>query len=313
MVLPILFLIISGILLLTGTMLVIREIIRYSNNRNIAPLLSTLTMIALTCSIPVLFVSLNASLRSHSHIVAGNIIGGNLFGIGIILGISAIISPIKIYSQLLKANILLFIAATILFILLFHDRQISRFEGSILLSGALIYLFINLKLSKIKGWITIPNREPTATKPQKQTKLYLILPAGFSLISAGSILAFKGTIELSNFTKIAETIIGFTILSLITSLPTLLAAVSAFKKQEHEIGLSIVIGTGVFNILAISGIASIVNPVTAISISNIDLGILFGSTLLLIPLFRSRYELKRDEGLFFIGMYIIYLYYFWPK
>jgi len=84
-------------------------------------------------------------------------------------------------------------------------------------------------------------------------------------------------------------------------------------KKEYDIAIGNIIGSSIFNILAIVGISSIVRPLSAIAISNIDLYVMLGATLLLLPFFRTNYTLKRDEGIFMIGMYLIYMYYLWPK
>jgi cation:H+ antiporter len=112
---------------------------------------------------------------------------------------------------------------------------------------------------------------------------------------------------------VGETIIGLTIISTGTSLPELASSIVATIKKEYDIAIGNVIGSNIFNILGIIGVSSLIKPLSAIAISNFDLYAMLGATLLLLPFFRASYTLKRDEGIFMIGIYLVYLYYLWPK
>jgi cation:H+ antiporter len=96
-------------------------------------------------------------------------------------------------------------------------------------------------------------------------------------------------------------------------MPLLATSIYATTRKEYDIVIGNSIGSGIFNILGVIGVSGIINPLSAIAISNIDLYVMIGVTLLLLQFFRSKYILKRDDGIFMIGMYLIYLYYLWPK
>ena len=136
---------------------------------------------------------------------------------------------------------------------------------------------------------------------------------GIGVLVAGSELLVKGAVAIARSLGVGETIIGLTIIAAGTSVPELASSIVATLKKEYDIAIGNVIGSNIFNLLGIIGISSIISPLTAISISNIDLYIMLGVTLLLIPFFRTSYTLKRDEGIFMVALYLMYMYYLWPK
>lgn len=130
---------------------------------------------------------------------------------------------------------------------------------------------------------------------------------------AGSELLVKGAVAIARVLGVGETIISITIIAAGTSVPELASSIVATMRKEYDIAIGNAIGSSIFNILAIVGISSVISPLTAIAISNIDLYFMLGFTLLLLPFFKTNYMLKRDEGIFMLGLYLIYMYYLWPK
>jgi cation:H+ antiporter len=309
------FVLASLVLLYFGASWLVKGSSALALKAGVSPLVAGLTVVAFGTSSPELVVSVNAAISGHGNIAIGNVVGSNLFNICIILGISALVAPLKFKMQLLKIDIPVLIITTIGFMLLFADRQISRFEGFILISGIVLYTIISIILARREKNTEVLAEFDKSVIDQK-IKWYwsagLIL-LGLGVLIAGSELLVKGAVVIARSLGVGETIISLTIIAAGTSMPELASSIVATIKKEYDIAIGNIIGSNIFNILGIIGISSVINPLSAMAISNIDLYVMLGVTLLLLPFFRSSYTLKRDEGIFMIGMYLIYMYYLWPK
>lgn len=315
MLFSVFYILISLVLLYFGASWLVKGSSALALKAGISPLVTGLTVVAFGTSSPELFVSVNAALAGQGNIAIGNVIGSNMFNICIILGISAIVTPLKIKLQLLKIDIPILVITTIGFMILFADRHISRAEGGILLAGIVFYTLLNIILARREKSKEI-NDEFNDSVTDRKMKWYwsaVMIILGIGVLVAGSELLVKGAVSIARSLGVGETIIGLTIIAAGTSVPELASSIVATLKKEYDIAIGNVIGSNIFNILGIIGISSIISPLTAISISNIDLYIMLGVTLLLVPFFRTSYTLKRDEGIFMIVVYLMYMYYLWPK
>jgi cation:H+ antiporter len=315
MLISVLYILISLLLLYFGANWLVKGSSSLALKAGVSPLVAGLTVVAFGTSSPELVVSVNAAISGHGNMAIGNVVGSNLFNICIILGISALVAPLKIKMQLLKIDIPVLIVTTIGFMLLFADRHISRFEGVVLVSGIVLYTIMNIILARREKNIEVlAEFQESVTDPK--LKWYwsagLIL-IGLGLLIAGSELLVKGAVVIARSLGVGETIISLTIIAAGTSMPELASSIVATIKKEYDIAIGNIIGSNIFNILGIIGISSLVKPLSAIAISNIDLYAMLGVTLLLLPFFRTHYTLKRDEGFFMIALYGMYLFYLWPK
>lgn len=310
-----LLIVLSLVLLYFGASWLVKGSATLALRAGVTPLVAGLTIVAFGTSSPELVVGVNTAISGHGNITIGNVLGSNLFNILVILGISAILSPLKIKMQLLKIHIPILIISTVLFMIFFADRHISRVEGGILFSGIIIYTYATILLAK-REIIHDVNQHFSESLPKGGMKWYWaagLVILGIAVLVAGSELLIKGAVDIARKLGIGETIIGITIIAAGTSLPELASSVVATMKKEYDIAIGNIIGSCIFNLLFIIGVSSLAQPVSAIAISNIDLYVMLGATLLLLPFFRTNYTLKRDEGIFMIGMYLIYMYYLWPK
>jgi cation:H+ antiporter len=315
MLISVLFIIASLVLLYFGAEWLVKGSSSLAIKAGVSPLVAGLTVVAFGTSSPELVVSVNSTLAGQGNIAIGNVVGSNLFNICIILGISALVAPLKIKMQLLKIDIPVLIITTVGFMLLFADRHISRIEGLILVSGLTLYTVLNIIMARREKNKDVLD-EFQESVASGSTKWYIsagMIVAGIALLVAGSELLVKGAVDIARSLGVGETIIGLTIIAAGTSLPELASSVVATMKKEYDIAIGNIVGSNIFNILGIVGVSSIVKPLSAIAISNIDLFVMLGVTLLLLPFFRTHYTLKRDEGIFMLAVYFIYMYYLWPK
>ncbi len=315
MFLSIIYVLVSLVLLYFGALGLVKGSSSLALKAGVSPLVAGLTVVAFGTSSPELVVGINSALSGHGNIAIGNVIGSNLFNICLILGVSALISPLKIKMQLLKIDIPVLIVSTIGFMLLFADRHINRLEGGILVVGIVLYTVLNIILARREKSAEVKAAFEQSIADQKMKWYWsasLVL-LGIAILIAGSELLVKGAVDIARSLGVGETIISITIIAAGTSLPELASSIVATMKKEYDIAIGNIIGSSIFNILAIVGIASVIKPLSAMAISNIDLYVMIGATLLLLPFFRTNYTLKRDEGIFMIAIYLIYLYYLWPK
>jgi cation:H+ antiporter len=315
MLLSILYILVSFLLLYFGANLLVKGSSALALKAGMSPLVAGLTIVAFGTSSPGLFFSINSVLSGHGNMAIGGALGSNLFNICIVLGILSLVSPLKVKMQLLKIHILVLVAATTLFIVLFADRQISLSEGFILLIVLLIYTVANIYLSR-REKNTEVLEEFSSSIPGGKKQWYWsvgMIVLGIGILIAGSELLVKGAVEIAHKLGVGETIISFTIIAAGTSIPLLVSSIIATIHKKFDLAIGIIIGSSIFNILGIIGVSAVIHPLETIILSNIDLLAIFGITLFLLPFFRTKYTLKRDEGIFMIGLYLIYIYYLWPK
>ena len=278
-------------------------------------LIAGFPIVALSTIFPILIVGINSTLSGQGNIAVSSVIGSNLFTICIVLGISAVLSPIKISMRIIKIYIPVLVVATILFAFLFADRQITRFEGILLLSGSAIFILSLIIMARRKKTnMALPLFGGPLVKGN--TKWYFsasLIITGISLISAGSELLILGSLDFAKLLGVGGSISGITIMAAGASIPLLATSVIAARKMDGNTVIATVLTSGILNILLVLGIAAIIHPLSAIAFSTIDLFVLVGITIFLLPFLRTNYILKRDEGIFMIGLYFIYIFYLWPK
>lgn len=315
MLLSVFYILTSLILLYFGASWLVKGSSSLVLKAGVSSLVAGLTIVAFGTSSPELVVSIQSAISGHGNIAIGNMIGSNLFNICVILGISAVVAPLSIKMLLLKINIPALIIASIGFMLLFADRQISRFEGGILIFSLVIYTILNIILARREKSAEVHAEFEISITDQKMKWYWAagMIILGIGALVAGSELLVTGAIAIARSLGVGETIIGLTIIAAGTSIPLLAITIVAAIRKEYNFAIGNVIGASIFNILGIIGISAVISPLSAIAISNIDLYVMIGVTLLLLQFLRTKYILKRDDGIFMIGIYLIYLYYLWPK
>jgi len=281
----------------------------------ISPFVTGLTVVAFGLSTPALLTNINLSITGFGSMALGNVIGSNLFNICIIAGIAAIIGPVKIRSLIIRYATIFLAASTLLFMILFSDRQISTTEGFLLLSGFVLYIilmFVSDRRVNISG-MTEEFSENFGSLVHKWYRSAGSIVAGSVMLAAGAWFISRGAHSLAAVLGVGPVTMGLTVVAVCTGIPLLAVAIAATIRKQHDIMLGTMIGSCICNILAVAGISALVRPLSALAISQIDLFFLLGITLLLTPFVKSSYILKRDEGIFMAGLYLIYIYYLWPK
>lgn len=278
----------------------------------ISPLVIGLTIVALGTSSPELVVSAKASFNGNGAIALGNVIGSNIANIALILALTSLIRPVLVTKQIIKKEIpIMNISAFFMVVLIVFDKLIDRFDGFLLLIGIALYIYYNYHTSKKEKDEKVLedfNKE-IPKEVGKPLTSFLLAAAGLGVLIFGANIFVNGSVEIAIKAGLSEAIIGLTIVSIGTSLPELVTSVVAAIKKESDIAIGNVIGSNIFNLLAILGTAAVVNPISAAQISYVDLGVMILTGIIIWPLTRTGYKLDRWEGaLLFAGFLGYYIY-----
>ncbi|WP_298549807.1 calcium/sodium antiporter [uncultured Parabacteroides sp.] len=272
----------------------------------ISPLVIGLTIVAFGTSSPELAVSLDAALNGQGDIAIGNIVGSNIFNIGIILGISATICPLQVKKQLLRIDIPVMLIATILLTLLFWNGTLGRTEGFFFLTGIIIYTLFCLFYSRKHG--EGPNLE-LEEQPKHWAIDMLAIIGGLVVLVFASRLLVDNAVSIAKELGVSEAVIGLTVVAAGTSLPELATSIVAASRHKPDIAIGNIVGSNLFNLLAIAGSCSLIHPIEAKNINDIDLLVMLAISTLLLPLVKSGQKISRTEGFVLILLYVIYM--FW--
>lgn len=307
----VIYILIGLLLLVVGGEFLVRASVALSFRLNISRMVIGLTVVSFATSAPELLVSLQAALTGFSDISLGNIIGSNIANLGLVLGITAIISPLVIDRDFYRFNwpaMMLFSIA--LYYFLGTGRELSRIEGFVLLAGISVYLIALIRRSRIKSQAFVEEVDESLQVTSGFKMIIWLLIGGFALWG-GSELLVKGAVNLATAMGVSERVISVTMIAVGTSIPELAASVIAALKKEKAISLGNLIGSNIFNIGSVLGITSIIQPVAVKSeeiLSN-DIFWMLGIAFVLIPLafLPRRYQMSRYKGAILFISYVIFV------
>jgi cation:H+ antiporter len=281
----------------------------------VAPLVVGLTVVAFGTSAPEMVVSVTAALDGFGSIAVGNVVGSNIFNVAVILGLAALLRPVHINPQILKMDGPLVVAASLVFVWVMNDGIVSRLEGAFLFMGILAYVGFTVYQGKKEGVEvsveSLEDQEEVKAGSTFQDILFIL--AGLAGLVLGSHLFVKGAVNLAELLGVSQAVIALTIVALGTSLPELATTLVASVRKESDIAVGNIIGSNLFNLLAILGGSSLASPLRPEGIGPVDILVMVGLSLVLLPLMRRKYCLGRWEGAFFLLVYAAYLIHLWPK
>jgi len=313
-----LILFVLGLALLTiGAELLVRGASRIATLVGISPLVIGLTVVAYGTSAPELAVGVHSAYINRPDIILGTVVGSNIFNILLILGISAIITPLIVKQQLIKIDVPLMIGISVLGWILSLDGQISRTDGIILFFIVIVYTVFSIRQSRKESKAIKEEYEKEFGKAKNKKEVSVIIQItlivlGVALLVLGSNWLVKGAVELAKYFGISELVIGLTIVAAGTSLPEVATSVVAAIKGEKDIAVGNVVGSNIFNILSVLGLSSIVAP-NGISVSpaalNFDIPIMIAVAIACLPIFFTGNSISRWEGTVFLGYYVAYILY----
>lgn len=279
----------------------------------ISPLVIGLTVVAFGTSAPELGVSLQAALTNNADVAVGNVIGSNIINILLILGMSALVTPLVVSSQLIRIDVPLMIAASLAMWAVAADGQISRWEGVLLFVALLIYIVFCIRKSRGEEQDVVDEFAQEYSKSAKGRgailKQIALIVAGLILLGWGSKWLVDGAVTVATQLGVDELLIGLTIVSIGTSLPEVVTSVVASYRGERDIAVGNVVGSNLFNILCVLGLTGVVSP-TGINVTEeaiiFDIPIMVAVAVLCFPIFLSGNVIRRHEAALFLVYYGIY-------
>lgn len=306
-ILKAIFLIISGfILLLWGGSWLVDGGVAIARRFRISPLVIGMTIVAFGTSAPELLVSLISAIKGSSGIAVGNVVGSNIVNICLILGLTAVISPIVTDKKKVLSNGTVMIAASLLLPLFALNSHISRLEGITLFLGLILFTAISVRKGRMSGEDLKNQYSDKKNLPLKKALLFTIAACG--LLAVGADILVDGATKLAQDIGVSDKVIGLTIVALGTSLPELAASVAAAFKKQMDISIGNIIGSNIFNILCVLGISASIKPISIVNDSfQNDFWWMIGfSVALLILACLKQGRLGRTAGIILLTGYAVY-------
>lgn len=311
-----LVLFIAGIILLiVGAESLVRGASRLAMAIGISPLVVGLTVVAYGTSAPELAVTLQAALAGQADIGLGNIVGSNIANVLLVLGLSATIASLVVSKQLVRLEVPLMIGLSFLVLLLGLDGRIGRLDGLVLFAGAISYTVFVIRQSRRQNQAdntAVGGRKQPERKQPWPVQIGLII-AGLGLLVLGSRWLVDGAIVFARLLGVSELIIGLTIVAAGTSLPEVATSVIAIIRGQRDLGVGNVVGSNIFNIVAVLGLASIISPLgipVPAAALGFDIPVMIAVAVACLPIFFTGRQISRWEGWLFLayyGAYTLYL------
>jgi len=280
----------------------------------LTPLVIGLTVVAFGTSAPEMVVSVGGAINGHGDIAVGNVVGSNIFNIGVILGLAALISPLRIKLSLIKLDAPLMIAVSLLATWLIASGTIPRPGGAVLLTLLVGYTVFSIYMARREAAAEVraefESGVPRSTATWWLDLLFVL--GGLGLLVLGSTWMVGSATAIARTLGAGEAVIGLTIVAAGTSMPELATSVVAAFRRQADIAVGNIVGSNLFNLLGILGLAATVRPLSAPGISRLDLAVMMAYAVALLPLIWTGQKLQRGEGAVLLAGYLVYLWALWP-
>ena len=304
MILNILFIVIGIVLVLWGADRLTDGAVAVAEKMKMPQIVIGLTIVAMGTSMPEFCVSLISALKGTSNLAVGNIVGSNIFNTLLIVGVSALVAPMSIMKTTVRKDIPFALVASALLLIMCLDGDISRIDAAILFVMFLIFMYITLRGAKAQG-TDLEEKE----KKSMATWLSVVwILVGLACLIGGSNLFVDGATAVATKLGVSEAVIGLTIVAGGTSLPELATSVVSARKGNSGIAIGNVLGSNVFNILAILGLTGVISPMTLKGITMTDLSMMVISIILIWLFSFTKYKIERWEGAILTAVFVGYIY-----
>lgn len=295
-----------GALLVSGEFLV-KGAVSLATRMRVSTLVIGMTIVSLGTSAPELLVSVNAALSGHPDISIGNVIGSNIANLGLVLALTVIIFPLVIARQTIRFDWPLMMVASLLFYLFILDRKLAWWEGLLfvlILAGSIVFM---IRASRKKTGALEAEEEEQQKKNNLLLAVFLIVGGCFGLV-AGADWLLEGAVEIARGFEVPEHVIAVTIVAFGTSVPELATSIVAALRKQTDISVGNLVGSNVFNILAILGITAMVKeiPVNEQVLRN-DIFWMLGIAAVLLPMMVIKNRIGRLSGFILLSAYIAYI------
>ncbi len=298
------------VLLIAGAELLVRGASRLAVAFGISPLVVGLTVVAFGTSSPELAVSVQSAYEGQAGLAVGNVVGSNIFNVLFILGLAAMITPLVVAQQLIRLDVPLMIGVSVLVLLMALDGNLGRMEGFVLFAGLLAYTFFLIRQSRRESQaVKAEYDEAAPTASAVWWKDALLVVGGLALLVLGSTWLVDAAVSIARQLGVSDLVIGLTIIAAGTSMPEVVTSIVASLRGQRDIAVGNVIGSNLFNLMGVLGLASIIAPV-GIEVSQaaiqFDIPVMIAVAVACLPIFFSGHLIARWEGALFFFFYIAY-------
>ena len=294
-------------LLVYGAELLVRGASALAASLGISPLVIGLTVVAFGTSSPELSVSVLSAWKGQAGIALGNVVGSNICNVLLILGLSAVVAPLVVARQVIRLEVPIMIGASVLLLLFALDGTLQLWEGGVLFAGVIGYTVWTIRRSRREPTEPDDGAAPAPTGRLRQAGEIL---GGLALLGVGSKLLVDGAVTIARAFAVSDLVIGLTIIAVGTSLPELATSVLASLRGQRDIAVGNVIGSNIFNILAVLGLTTLVAPAglpVPLAALTFDLPVMLAVAVACLPILLTGHCIARWEGLLFLGYYVLYV------
>ena len=311
-----LLLVAGFVLLVVGAELLVRGAVRVAAASGISSLVIGLTVVAFGTSAPELAVSVGAGLSGQADIAVGNVVGSNILNVLLILGLSALIVPLTVARQLVRLDVPVMIGVSLLTWLLALNGRLGRLEGALLATGLVVYVVWSIRVSRRQPEAVPEVTDAAVSRGSHPWSWWVASGAlalgGLGLLVVGARLMVDGAVALARGLGVSELVIGLTVIAAGTSLPEVATSVMAALRGERDIAVGNVVGSNIFNLLGVLGLAAVVSP-RGIGVAPaalwFDLPVMLAVAVACLPIFLTGFTISRAEGALLLGYYVAYVTY----
>lgn len=310
MLLSLVYVIVGLALLPLGAEGVVRGSTGLALRIGVTPLAIGLTVVAFGTGSPELVVGIEAARTGNSGIMLGNVVGSNIGNIALVLGVAALVKPMTVRYELVRREMPLMIAVSLLLVAMLLDGGLGRLDGLLLVLGAIVYTVTSyIRARRADNRPVADEFEDAIDRPVKRPLVEAaLLLAGLAGLLGGANLLLRGAVDIAGTLGVSQTVIGLTVVAIGTSLPELATSVTSSVRGEADVAFGNVIGSNVFNILAVLGVAALIRPFQMEGLRTLDLAIMVGVSAAMLPLMWRGWVLDRWEGALLLGGYAVYIY-----
>jgi cation:H+ antiporter len=301
--------------LIVGAEVLVRGSTRLAIAVGVSPLVIGLTVVAWGTGSPELAVGVGAALNGQPDLTIGNVIGSNIANVLLVLGLAAAVAPMRVSDRLVRLDVPIMIAVSIATWLLALDGVLGRFDGILLFGGIVAYTVMSISMSRKSRSVILAEYEDDldlGVPWQKKLAYCGYIAAGLGLLTLGARWLVNGASEIAQVLGVSELIIGLTIVAIGTSLPEVATSAVASYRGERDIAVGNVVGSNIFNILAVLGATAIIAPGgirVSPSAMSLDIPVMIVVAIACLPIFYSGKLIDRWEGFLFLWSYAGYLAY----
>ena len=278
---------------------------RLARRWGMSPLLIGLTVVAFGTSMPEFFVGLLALFQDHIDIMIGNVVGSNIANIGLILGLSALLTPLPVRYKTITTELHLLLAASLALFAIAWYGTFTRSMGLVFVAVLLLYTTLAYRVAvRRKNRTVVKDSDDDQTTSPSYPRILFLIIGGLLLLSQGSDVFISGAVDVARYLGVSELVIGLTMTAVGTSLPEMASCLAALRHRQSDLLVGNIVGSNIFNILMVLGCCAVARPYTfSPGLLTRDLPVMFAFSALLIPILAYSHKLNRLHGLLFLAAY----------